>query len=515
MKLFELTLENHIPETEAEDECGARHETEVPEDFHPYAEAENAEQAQYLSKVLNTIDSLERARHNLSNTEETNLSFEGFKALADRVTLAYTQNDLEEEFPIHVSRESFNYHFGKDNGIALAIEKLDERIFDLSTEANNFFARFWRDTKEIFGKEFNRIERIKDNLRNLLSELESSPDWDTGGSLVVKNAAAITHNGKLDMGYVTNSLDGLIKNHLMNGKFMDTYYTELTQACQFFDKSNWDDPEKIKKEMERKQFFRLGKPFTEIRSNDSDFNQYLVEVSDLNSMVVNMPKGGDKLIPPTPFANQNKIQRDWSGKSAAKESYDQTLPRMPKQELTKHIRALLNAIENLPNASQFNAISNSIKKQIENLTKSNFTLKNHQKADTSWNSKDWDAVAGGLVIPFVMLALLGPSGLLGLRFVQGASQLLNFVSHIASSDAEHNVSRNTTEEIPGFLKGGIMGLDWVLVNGLILKKYTNSFENKITLYFIGVYREVYAMVRSTANAFLSYGYSSMGKSNKY
>lgn len=62
MNLFELTLENHIPETEAEDEFGARHEEEVPEDFHPYAEAENAEQEQYLSKVLNTIDSLERAR---------------------------------------------------------------------------------------------------------------------------------------------------------------------------------------------------------------------------------------------------------------------------------------------------------------------------------------------------------------------------------------------------------------------------------------------------------------------
>ena len=67
----------------------------------------------------------------------------------------------------------------------------------------------------------------------------------------------------------------------------------------------------------------------------------------------------------------------------------------------------------------------------------------------------------------------------------------------------------------GFARGATNGIEHTLINGLFLKKYTNSFENKVTLFFIGTYRELYTVIKSTANALLSYGYASIGKSNKH
>lgn len=517
MSLFDLSLE----EDKSMVTSGVEGDYEEPEEVHPEAAGAEGEQIEHLSRVLNTIDSLESARVTYMDMKrnEAEYSIENMRALnqvlSERITMAYQTNGLKEEFPVHISTESFATLHGSRNAITLALEELDGRILGLSTEANSFFDRFWRNTKEFFGREFNRIERIKDDITKLINDIEKTGDSDNNGSFIVKNGSALTIDGKLNIDkVVTNVVEG-VKNQFGNGRFMDDYFSELEQACHFFDKTNWSDAQNVANAMERKNFFKLGAPFKELPERHGKFNNYEWKISDLNSMVVPMPKGNESLIPSHPYSNSNKIHRDQSGNAAAKSSADKQLPYIGKQQLLKSLNAFLNCLNDLPDASQFNTLTSNMKKRIAQLVKLSIPLKNHQKDDTKWNSEDWKALAGGVILPATMIIILGAPGLIGLISVRSAATFGNLIQHVTSSDAKQNVNRNTTEEVDGFVRGGVMGIGYSVINGLFLKKYTNSFENKITLFFIGVYRELYTVIKSTANALLSYGYASIGESNKY
>ena len=184
MSLFDLSLE----EDKSMVTSGVEGEYEEPEEVHPEAAGAEGEQIEHLSRVLNTIDSLESARVSYMNMKrnETEYGIEGMrelnKVLSERITLAYQTNGLKEEFPVHISTESFSTLHGSRNAITLALEELDGRILGLSTEANHFFARFWRNTKEFFGREFNRIERIKDDISTLINEIEQHGEFSGTGS---------------------------------------------------------------------------------------------------------------------------------------------------------------------------------------------------------------------------------------------------------------------------------------------------------------------------------------------
>ena len=175
----------------------------------------------------------------------------------------------------------------------------------------------------------------------------------------------------------------------------------------------------------------------------------------------------------------------------------------------------MNCLSDLPDASQFNSLTSNMKKRIAQLVKLSIPLKNHQKDSTDWNSEDWKALAGGIILPAAAFIILGGPGLIGLVSVRNTATFGNFVQHLMSSDAKQNINRNTTQEADGFIRGSVFGIGYSVINGLFLKKYTNSFENKVTLFFIGAYRELYTVIKSTANALLSYGYASIGQSNKY
>lgn len=517
MSLFDLSLE----EDKSMVTSGVEGEYEEPEEVHPEAAGAEGEQIEHLSRVLNTIDSLESARVSYMNMKrnETEYGIEGMrelnKVLSERITLAYQTNGLKEEFPVHISTESFSTLHGSRNAITLALEELDGRILGLSTEANHFFARFWRNTKEFFGREFNRIERIKDDISTLINEIEQHGEFSGTGSLVVKNGSALTIGGKLALDKVVANVAEGVKNQFGNGQFMEDYFSELQKSCQFFNTMNWSDGKNAANAMERKNFFRLGRPFKEVSRGDRKFNNYEWEISDLNSMVVPMPKGSDSLIPSSPYVDANKTRMEISGNAATKSSADRQLPYIGKQQLLKSLNTFLNCLNDLPNASQFNTMTTNMKKRIEQLVKMNMALKNHQRDDTDWNSDDWEALAGSVAIPAIVFILLGPAGILGMSVGKGINTLSNLINHVASDGAKHNIARNSVQEMGGFVRGGVHGIEHTLINGLFLKKYTNSFENKVTLFFIGTYRELYTVIKSTANALLSYGYASIGKSNKH
>lgn len=517
MSLFDLSLE----EDKSMVTSGVEGEYEEPEEVHPEAAGAEGEQVEHLSRVLNTIDSLESARVTCLNMKqnEAEYSIESIRnfgqTISERITLAYQTNGLKEEFPVHISTESFSTLHGSRNAITLALEELDGRILGLSTEANHFFARFWRNTKEFFGHEFNRIERIKDDIKTLINEIEQHGDFNDTGSLVVKNGSALTIGGKLALDKVIANVTEGVKNQFGNGQFMEDYFSELQKSCQFFNSANWSDGKSVAANMERKNFFKLGRPFKEVSRGDRKYNNYEWEISDLNSMVVPMPKGSDSLIPSHLYSDQNKIRKELSGKAATKSSADRQLPYIGKQQLLKNLNTFLNCLSDLPDANQFNALTSNMKKRIEQLVKMNMSLKNHQRDSTDWNSDDWEALAGSVAFPAIIFILLGPVGILGLTPGRAINTILNLISHVTSDDAQQNIVRNTTQEMGGFARGATHGIEHTLINGLFLKKYTNSFENKVTLFFIGTYRELYTVIKSTANALLSYGYASIGKSNKH
>lgn len=140
MGLFDLSLE----EDKSMVTSGEEGDYEKPEDVHPEAADAEGEQIEHLSRVLNTIDSLESARATYMNMKrnETEYGIEDMrelnKVLSERVTLAYQTNGLKEEFPVHISTESFSTLHGSRNAITLAIEELDGRIAALSKEANGY-----------------------------------------------------------------------------------------------------------------------------------------------------------------------------------------------------------------------------------------------------------------------------------------------------------------------------------------------------------------------------------------
>lgn len=509
MNLFDLELSK-------EDSLhgGVEGDIEEPLEFDDMDFESN--QISHLSAVLNTIDSLESARATMSQIKDNDLEFspESVSALGLRVSMAYNINGVQEDFPIHVSTEAFQTMFGRDNGISVALEQMDHRIGELSTEANNWFARFWRNTKDVFGREFNRIDRLHNEIGKLISEIENSSDWGGYGDVTVKNAAALTVNGKIDTRKVNNSIREMTDNYLSGGKFMANYFNELDQSLQFFNRTSWSSKEDIAKQMKAKNFFKMGKPLVETRDGDSRYTNYKWNVSDLNSMVVPMPTGMDSLIPPVPYDSNAKGPIDGKG-AKAKESYEQTLPRMSKEELVRALREFQTSIGNLPNSSQFNSITGSVKKQMEMLAKTNVPLKNHQRDQQVWNGDDWTALAGAVAIPMFVTVLLGGAGLIAWSTARSIYSLSGLITQAASGDAMTNVNRNDMTNRDKFLIDGLTGVDYTLLNGLIFKRYANSFENKVTLFFIGLYREAYAILKSTGNAYLSYGYACLGKSNKY
>ncbi len=198
MSLFDLSLE----EDKSMVTSGVEGDYEEPEEVHPEAAGAEGEQIEHLSRVLNTIDSLESARVTYMNMKqnETEYSTESMRTinqvLSERISLAYQMNGLKEEFPVHISTESFATLHGSRNAITLALEELDGRIAALSTEANHFLARFWRNTKEFFGDEFKRIERVKDTIKTLIKDIEKG-NIVSDKTVTVRNPKAITIGGNL------------------------------------------------------------------------------------------------------------------------------------------------------------------------------------------------------------------------------------------------------------------------------------------------------------------------------
>lgn len=481
----------------------------------PVKTGDSEEEAENLAKVLNTIESLEGVRvtlYRMKNNGER-LSREGYELISERISLAYEKNGLPENTPFFLSTESINYHNG--DALDLTIEGVNQRIDALSTEANHFFARFWRNTKEFFGKELNRVDRMKKDIETLIDELENYHDWSTD-SVVVRNHSALTKNGRLDLSHVVGQVTGLTNNHLKNGGFMKSYFDNLTRVAHEVDHANWGDPNRVAETIARKGIFNLGRPFVEEKSSDRDERSFKLEVSDLNALVVKMPSGRGKLYASSKYSSNIKGPVRLSGKAMDKEGSTGELPKILRRDLLKHLKAFHLALEGLPNNQEFNSISNNIKKQVETLSKQSYNLTRHSKEDTKWSEQDTNAVIGSIVLPLFVVAVLGIPGLLGLHLGRVLNNIASYGSNVFSNDSASNVYRNdVTNNRDGFLMGGVHGLEHTLINGLILKRYINSFENQTTLYFIGTYRESYALLKSTTNALLSYGYACMGKSNKY
>ena len=126
-------------------------------------------------------------------------------------------------------------------------------------------------------------------------------------------------------------------------------------------------------------------------------------------------------------------------------------------------------------------------------------------------------MAGSLVVPIGLLATTGFTGVGAYIMKQAAdiNMLASAVdgnnnpnSSIYLNDAMNNGHENK------YIQGFRQGFTNTVFKGLVLKQVNESFENKVTLFFIGLYRELYALVKSTANGLLSYGYRCIGKSNK-
>ena len=97
MSLFDLSLE----EDKSMVTSGVEGEYEEPEEVHPEAAGAEGEQVEHLSRVLNTIDSLESARVTCLNMKrnEAEYSIESIRNLgqtiSERITLAYQTNGLK------------------------------------------------------------------------------------------------------------------------------------------------------------------------------------------------------------------------------------------------------------------------------------------------------------------------------------------------------------------------------------------------------------------------------------
>lgn len=492
------------------------------EPIHDYAKHDDLDQVRYMSGVLNTIDSLESMKVDMEKlAENTNmvLSYEQYQYYLHMAEMIHKQNGLDYNHPFFISTEHFSpearNRFKTMDTLAF---QFDQQIETLSTEANHFFARMWRGFKETFGREFNRVERIKDDILTLISELEGKPDWglNDGGALTVKNAPALTIQGRFDLPRVMDLLSQGNK-YLEHGNFMEKYYQDIQTYIKTLNNAQWGDREKLLKSMTNKNIFSLPKPFVEDRDGPSHdgYTKYTLRVSDLNALIINMPKGNLCLIPTATYDNNSKAPVIFSGKAKAKDSYDQTVPIMPRRELLKQLHRFVEILNRLPNASEFNSIAGKLKKQMEFLTDQSLALRNHHNEIKEWNNDDWEALAGAIAIPVVVFLVLGVPGVFGLSIGKAINNVVDLVSQIGSDDAEMNVHRNTYTNHNKFLVGGTRGIKHTLINGLWLKRYVNSCENKLTLYFIGVYREYYAILKSTGNALISYGYASLGQSNKH
>lgn len=518
MSLFDLSSE----EDKNMVTSGEEGDYEEPEEVHPAAAGAEGEQIEHLSRVLNTIDSLESARVSYMEMKrnEAEYGIEGMrelnKVLSERITLAYQTNGLKEEFPVHISTESFSTLHGSRNAITLALEELDGRIAALSTEANSFIARFWRNTKEFFGDEFKRIERVKDTIKTLIEDIENGT-FVTDKTIKVRNPKAITIGGNLAIEKVIANIEEGVKRYFGNGKIMSEYFSNLEKSCDFYKTLDWTNEEEVEAAISRKNFFTLGAPFRETSEKSDRFNYYEWEVSDLNGMSIPMPKGNASLIPSTPYSTNHGSHMGSGSKGKVKNTEPRNLPVMDKDKLLKALNSLLDCLDSLPNTDQLTGLSRNMKKDIKRLTEKNISLAAKQNAKKEWDKDNWKELAGSLVVPIGVLATSGFVGVGGYIMKQAAD--INMLASAVDGNNNPNSSIYLNDSMNHghdnkYIQGFRQGFANTVFKGLVLKQLNESFENKVTLFFIGLYRELYALVKSTANGLLSYSYSCIGKSNK-
>lgn len=518
MSLFDLSLE----EDKSMVTSGVEGDYEEPEEIHPEAAGAEGEQIEHLSRVLNTIDSLESARVTYMNMKqnETEYSAESMRTinqvLSERISLAYQMNGLKEEFPVHISTESFATLHGSRNAITLALEELDGRIAALSTEANHFLARFWRNTKEFFGDEFQRIERVKDTIKSMIKDVEKG-NIVSDKTVTVRNPKAITIGGNLAIEKVISNIEEGVKRYFGNGKIMNEYFSNLQKSCEFYKTLDWTDEKAVEAAVSRKNFFTLGAPFRETSEKSDRFNYYEWEVSDLNGMSIPMPKGNASLIPSTPYSTNHGSHMGSGFKGKVRNTEPRNLPVMDKNKLLKALNDLLDCLDSLPNTEQLTGLSRNMKKDIKRLTERNISLAAKQNSKKEWDSDNWKELVGSLVVPIGVLATTGFAGV-GAYIMKQAGDI-NMLASAVSGNNDPNSSIYLNDAMNNghdnkYIQGFRQGFANTVFKGLVLKQINESFENKVTLFFIGLYRELYALVKSTANGLLSYSYSCIGKSNK-
>ena len=518
MSLFDLSHE----EDKSMVTSGVESDYEEPEEVHPEAAGAEGEQIEHLSRVLNTIDSLESARVTYMDMKrnEAEYGIEGMRTinqvLSERITMAYQMNGLKEEFPVHISTESFSTLHGSRNAITLALEELDGRIAVLSTEANHFLARFWRNTKEFFGDEFQRIERVKDTIKTLIEDVENGT-FVTDKNIKVMNPKAITIGGNLAIEKVISNIEEGVKRYFGNGKIMNEYFSNLQKSCDFYKTLDWTNEKEVEAAVSRKNFFTLGAPFRETSEKSDRFNYYEWEVSDLNGMSIPMPKGNASLIPSTPYSTNSGNHMGSGFKGKVRNTEPRNLPVMDKDKLLKALNSLLDCLDSLPDTEQLTGLSRNMKKDIKRLTEQNVSLAAKQNVKKEWDKDNWKELAGSLVVPIGVLATKGPVTVGAYIMKQAAD------ANALRAAASGNNNPNSAIGLNGamnhshdnkYIQGFHQGFTNTVFKGLVLKQMNESFENKITLFFIGLYRELYALVKSTANGLLSYGYRCIGKSNK-
>lgn len=504
--LFEPVTSGEEAEWEGGQAFGIQDETLPDEDEHKNVE-----------KILKVIDSLEQSREHLiaMRDGDVEVSAEAMQALGLRVSIAHNIAGVQEDFPLHVSTESFRTLFGNDNQITLAIEQLDHRIEVLSTEANHFFARFWNNTKEFFGAEMNRIERLKDRLSTLLNDINRAGDFGQGGTVEVKSASALMQNGQFVPEKIIGGLNDFSRNFLGRGRFMDDYLSDLQKSMQVINNTNWEDRDKVAKALASKKLFEVGAPFKETKRGNPEYRNFEWAISDLNHMIIPMPKGLKSLAPEVPYDSYDKADHNYgfaANKAKAKEGGKQMLPRVDSSKLRNMIQNLMRALDSLPSNNDFNATAGRVKKAMEQLSKTNFNLKGHYDELGKWSGDDWAKLGYSVLYPAIMLAAGGAIGAIAVLALRVPTLINWFVSNMSGGTVEGNVMRNTlTNPQSNFVAGALMTSDSVIIDGLFLKKYTNAFENKVTLFFTGVYREAYAVIKSTTDAFIAYAYACIGK----
>lgn len=519
MSLFDLSLE----EDKSMVTSGVEGDYEEPEEVHPEAAGAEGEQIEHLSRVLNTIDSLESARVTYMEMKQNEAEYgiESMRTinqvLSERITMAYQMNGLKEEFPVHISTESFSTLHGSRNAITLALEELDGRIAVLSTEANHFLARFWRNTKEFFGDEFKRIERVKDTIKTLIEDIENGT-FVTDKTIKVMNPKAITIGGNLAIEKVISNIEEGVKRYFGNGKIMNEYFSNLEKSCDFYKTLDWTNEKEVEAAVSRKNFFTLGAPFRETSEKSDRFNYYEWEVSDLNGMSIPMPKGNASLIPSTPYSTNHGSHMGSGFKGKVKNTEPSNLPVMDKDKLVKALNSLLDCLDSLPDTDRLTGLSRNMKKDIKRLTEKNISLAAKQNVKKEWDKDNWKELAGSLVVPIGILATKGPVAV-GVYLMKQAADF-NAVMAAASGNNDPRLAIDLNDAMTyshdnEYVQGFGQGFTNTIFKGLVLKQMNESFENKVTLFFIGLYRELYALVKSTANGLLSYGYASIGKSNKH